>query len=181
MLRRVAGKNEKGTTVAEIAMVALLFFTLIFGIIEFGRLLYTHNALTDAARRAARYAVLNAKNDVCVKNVAVYGDTHIDVRPDCDPTGPELINGLSTATVSPCNANDPCITTQYEGFDHDGNPATDAVYGSNLGRVTVTITNYKFNLSIPIIGRQITMPDYLTTLEAECAGEKPGNVAPPGP
>src|SRR5688572_31322715 len=49
-------QNERGTSVAEFAVVALLFFTLIFGIIEFGRLLYTHNALTDATRRGARCA-----------------------------------------------------------------------------------------------------------------------------
>lgn len=152
-------------------MVALLFFTLIFGIIEFGRLLYTHNALTDAARRGARYAVLNAKNDLCVKNVAVYGESHVGARPDCDPTGPELVNGLADAT----------FTTEYDGFDHDGLPATDPAYGSNLGRVTVTITNFQFFLSIPVVNRPLTLPDYVTTLETESAGETPGNIGPPPP
>ncbi len=68
-------RDERGTTVAEFAMVALLFFTLIFGIIEFGRMLFTHNSLADATRRGARYAVLHpSSNAADVKNVVVYGD-----------------------------------------------------------------------------------------------------------
>ena len=46
-------KREEGTTMAEFAVISALFFMIIFAIIEFGRLLYTHNALTDAARRGA--------------------------------------------------------------------------------------------------------------------------------
>ncbi|HET6891931.1 MAG TPA: TadE family protein, partial [Pyrinomonadaceae bacterium] len=81
---------------AEFAVVAGVFFMLIIGIIEFGRLLYTHNALTDAARRGARYAVLHPKNAACVKSVVVYGETHID-EAKCAPKGgaSPLINGLS--------------------------------------------------------------------------------------
>lgn len=180
MPRRFSGTNEKGTTVAEFAVVALIFFCLIFGIIEFGRLLYTHNALTDATRRAARYAVLHAKNDTCVKNAAVYGETHIGARPECEPTGPELINGLSAATTV-CNGTDPCITTEYDGLDHDHNPVTLPMYGSNLGRVTITISKYKFFLGIPLVSRELTLPDYVTTLETESAGEEPGVVGPPPP
>ncbi len=52
-------KGERGSTAVEMAMAAGVFFMMIFGIIEFGRLLYTHNALTDAARRGARYAALH--------------------------------------------------------------------------------------------------------------------------
>lgn len=169
--QRFVRTKESGSSVVEFAMVALIFFTLIFAIIEFGRLLYTHNALADATRRAARYAVLHAKNDTCVRNVAIYGESHITARPDCDPTGPELVNGLADAT----------ITTEYDGFDHDGIPGTPGVYGSNLGRVTVTITNYTFDLSIPGIGRQLTLSDYVTSLETESAGEEPGVIGAPPP
>ena len=70
-------KRQLGASMAEFVIVAGFFFTLIIGIIEFGRLLYTHNALADAARRAARYAVLHPQNDPCVTYVAVYGETHI--------------------------------------------------------------------------------------------------------
>src|SRR5512141_953817 len=106
---RVDRKGEQGTTMAEFALISAVFFMIIFGIIEFGRLLYTHNALTDAARRGARYAVLHHEttfDEDCVKKVAVYGETHIDPV-TCAVNGPPLINGLTTDNV---------IVT-YEGAD----------------------------------------------------------------
>src|ERR1041385_1219822 len=91
--------GERGATMAEFAIISVVFFMIIFGIIEFGRLFYTHNALTDAARRGARYAVLHHQVDrECVKKVVVYGETHVDSA--CNPTGPPLINGLTTTNVT---------------------------------------------------------------------------------
>src|SRR5215212_5286407 len=103
-------KNERGTSMAEFAVIATFFFMMIFGVIEFGRLLYTHNALADAARRGARYAIIHqpehAQDGVdrvakCVSNVVKYGETHISAYPGCDPLAdqPVLINGIASATV----------------------------------------------------------------------------------
>ena len=161
-------KNESGATIAELAIVALLFFTIIFGIIEFGRLMYTHNALTDATRRGARFAVLHQENENAVKNYVVYGD---DPAFDAqgNPTAPPMINGLTTEMVQ----------VAYDGIDRDGNPDTPerTAFGSNLGTATVKIENYQFNLSIPIVGRMLTLPAYETTLTAESAGEIPDPIA----
>jgi len=48
--------NERGSTLVEFAIGATVFLTAMFAVLEFGRALWTHNALTDAARRGARYA-----------------------------------------------------------------------------------------------------------------------------
>jgi TadE-like protein len=166
-------KNERGTTMAEFAVVALLFFMIIFGIIEFGRLLYTHNALTDATRKGARYASLhhgaNANDELAVKRYVVYGPNGtFDVLGN--PTSAPLIGGLTMDMVH----------VDFEGADLDGNPATPGTteYGSNLGSATVWIENYQFNLSIPVIGRTLTLPTYTTTSMAESAGEEPGVITP---
>jgi TadE-like protein len=155
MLKR-RPKNQEGSTVAEFAIVAGLFFMIIFGIIEFGRLLYTHNALTDAARRGARYAVLHKKNLTCVQNVVIYGETHINSS-TCAPTGPALINGLTPANV----------VVDY------GDPGA---FGMNVGAATVKIQAYQFNLSIPFFRQTLTMPAYTTTLTAESAGLIPPDI-----
>ena len=166
---RTNRKGEQGTTMAEFALISAVFFMIIFGIIEFGRLLYTHNALTDAARRGARYAALHHETPEdrdCVKNIVVYGDTHVDPT-TCAASGPALINGLTTDNVR----------VTYEGADDDNNPSTPATnYGMNLGTASVLIENYQFNLSIPFMHRTLTMPHYVTTLTAESAGEKPDDI-----
>ena len=154
--------SERGSTVVEMAMAAMVFFVMIFGIIEFGRLLYTHNALTDAARRGARYAVLHPENAPCVEEVVVYGESNINPN-TCAATGPALINGLTTTNV---------IVT-YTGADLDGNPDSPNPWGTNLGTATVTIEDYTFDLSIPLIGRTLNMPEYSTTLPSESAGREP--------
>lgn len=158
MREKTFNKNEKGGTMAEFAVVALVFFMIIFGIIEFGRLLYTHNALTDATRRGARYAVLHPSTSTCVPNVVIYGETNIDPT-TCAPTGPPLINGLT----------DTNIVVTYQG-------SAPFAYGMNLGTATVTIQNYNFNLSIPLLQRTLTMPAYTTTLTAESAGFVPPDI-----
>ena len=60
---RKAGKmsltNRRcGAVVVEMAFIAPLFFLLVFGLIEFARMVMVHDALTDAARNGCRKAVL---------------------------------------------------------------------------------------------------------------------------
>src|SRR3712207_7109709 len=51
-------------------------------ILEFGRLLWVHNALTDAARRGARYAVSHKKSEAGdARQMAVYGTTAAGASP----------------------------------------------------------------------------------------------------
>jgi Flp pilus assembly protein TadG len=151
-------KNERGGSMAEFAIVAGVFFMIIFGIIEFSRLLFTHNALTDATRRGARYAVLNPESAPCVQNVVIYGETNIDPN-TCAPTGAPLINGLAPGNV----------IVQYQGSAPNG-------YGVNIGTATVTIQSYQFTLSIPLFRQTLNMPAYRTTLTAESAGFNPPDI-----
>ena len=152
-------------------MVAGVFFMLILGIIEFGRLLYTHNALTDATRRGARYAVLHPEDSACVPLVVVYGESQ--VNPDCTTkSGAQpLINGLTTDNVH----------VVWEGADLDNDPDTPATdFGMNLGTATVTIgppaTSYQFTLSIPLFHATFNLPAYTTTLTSESAGTAPDDL-----
>jgi len=139
--------NERGSTLVEFSIGVTVFVMAMFGVLEFGRLLWVHNALTDAARRGARYAVLHSSSDPdSVKNIVVYGDAA--------GTGNPMLNDLSTANVE----------VNYDGF------------GLNEGTVSVSITNYEFEFVIPIVGTTITMPSYTTTLTAESAGFIPDNV-----
>jgi len=60
---RKAGKTSltnrrRGVVVVEMAFIAPLFFLLVFGLVEFARMVMVHDALTDAARNGCRKAVL---------------------------------------------------------------------------------------------------------------------------
>lgn len=146
MFRTLSRKNERGTTLVEFAIGATVFFTVMFAIVEFGRMLYIHNALSDAARRGARYAVVNTEaNKENVKKMAVYGNTS-------DGTQKPLVDHLTTDN----------IVVTYSTAPNN--------FGVNKGTVTVQIQNYDFNFSIPLVGGKLRMPKYSTTLTGESAG-----------
>jgi Flp pilus assembly protein TadG len=139
--------GERGSTLVEFSIAATVFLTAMFGVIEFGRALWVHNALTDAARRGARYAVLHSSADAAqVKNVVVYGDPAGGTKP--------VIPNLSTSNV----------TVNYSSF------------ALNKGTATVGITNYKFQFVLPIVGTTITMPNYSTSLTGESVGWIPKDM-----
>jgi Flp pilus assembly protein TadG len=49
--------KSRGSTLVESALSLLLLLTLVFGIIEFGRLFNVYHVMTNAAREGARFAV----------------------------------------------------------------------------------------------------------------------------
>ncbi|MFN2452770.1 MAG: TadE/TadG family type IV pilus assembly protein [Pyrinomonadaceae bacterium] len=139
--------NECGAMLVEFTIAAAVFLAVMFAIIEFGRALWTHNALADAARRGARYAVnQSASNTAAVKNVVVYGDPAGGTSP--------LVHNLTTNNVA----------VQYANF------------GLDQGSVSVSIVNYQFQFVVPLIGTTLNMSNYNTTLTAENAGLVPPNL-----
>ena len=139
--------NERGAALVEYAIALTVFLTAMFAVMEFGRALWVHNALSDAARRGARYAVLNSPSDVDeVKNVVVYGDPAGGTQP--------VVPNLTTTNV----------TVTYSEF------------ALNKGTASVSVTGYQFQFVIPIIGTTITMPNYTTTRTGESIGFIPDNI-----
>jgi Flp pilus assembly protein TadG len=160
-MRFRTNKNERGAALVELAIVSTVFFTVLFGILEFGRLLWTHNALQDAARRGARYATVRLNDtagNLAVRKMVVYGD------PNANPaTATPIVSGLTTNDVTVAYAN-------YNGVQLSS-------------KATVSIANasgqtYKFQFAIPLIGGTLTMPAYKTTLPGESAGYVPCDNPP---
>lgn len=167
-------KNEQGSTVVEFTMVATLFFMVLIGVIEFGRLLYTHNALTDAARRGARYASIHKQADLdCVTDVIIYGESHIE------KTGLTTCQGKAGAVPLVNHLGPSNINITYVGANVDEDPDIDTNYGTNLGTVTVSIQNYAFKMMIPVVNLELALDDYTTTVTAESAGEEPKDIVVP--
>jgi len=57
---RTCRRNRRGAAVVEFAVVAPVFFMLVFGMIEFGRAIMVQQILTNASREGARVAVLDS-------------------------------------------------------------------------------------------------------------------------
>jgi Flp pilus assembly protein TadG len=149
-------RSERGASLLEFAIAATVFLTVLFGILESGRLLWTHNALKDAVRQGTRYATVRRKDaagKLAVQKMVVYGD------PNANPaTATPVASGLTTGDVN-VDYNDP-----------------DPDNGIQLGdRATVSITGYKFKFAVPLVGGTINMPDYKTSMPGEALGFVPCN------
>jgi Flp pilus assembly protein TadG len=147
-------EGERGAALLEFTLAATVFLVVIFGTLEFGRLLWVHNALTDATRRAARYAVTRGKSNdptsaaqKAIKNVAVYGNP--------EGTGSPLVDNLAPGQV---------LVT----FSDD--------YALGAGSVSVEIDKYEFQFVVPLLGTTMQMPAYRTALTSESAGYVPNPI-----
>lgn len=62
---RVSGRSGRGQTMVEMALVAPLFFMVLFGIIILGTGVFYQQQVTNAAREAARYAAIHSATAQC--------------------------------------------------------------------------------------------------------------------
>ena len=70
-------RDHRGTTAIEFALVAPALFTLLYGVIEFGRLLWTQSALNFAVEEAARCASVTPATCGTSAQIATYAASKI--------------------------------------------------------------------------------------------------------
>lgn len=145
--RRGRQDNERGSTLVEFTITGSVFLLTFFGVMDFGRLLWTHNALADAARQGARHAVsTSVTNTTAIKNAVIYGNSDGGISP--------IVPGLTTSNVEIIYDN----------------------VGLGRGTATIKITGYKFKFASLFFGVDIQMPDYQTTLTGETMGFAPPRI-----
>ena len=70
-------KDSRGSAFVEFALLAPVFFLVILGIIDFGRMMWTSNTVEHAATEGARYAAVRRAAAGCrfpwADSVAAYG------------------------------------------------------------------------------------------------------------
>jgi Flp pilus assembly protein TadG len=54
-------RTERGANLVEAALALLLTLTILFGIMEFGRAVWSYNTVAHAAREGARFAMVHGK------------------------------------------------------------------------------------------------------------------------
>jgi hypothetical protein len=150
-------KHMRGVYVVEFAVVGLLMFTLLFGVVEMGRLYFTVNALDEAVRRGTRLAAVCNISDPVVLRRAIFNAAD-------DAGNSQLIGNLATShlTLSYLDANGAQVANPSD---------TSGVNGFRAIRyVRLSLQNFVFNLFIPGFGVPITLPTFRATLPRESLG-----------
>jgi Flp pilus assembly protein TadG len=145
--------KQTGTTTVEFAIIASVMFMILFGVIEFGRVMFTANALAESTRRGARLAAVCPVGDPLPAQAAILAGT----------------DGVSTIARDLTIAN---VTIAY--LDVNGAPvANPAVNLAAIRYVRTSIVNYRQQMFIPLIMPSFLMPSFAATLPAESLGYGP--------
>src|SRR5205809_6055035 len=86
-------RSQRGVAAVEFALIAVVFFMVLLGIAEFGRIMYIWNTAQEVTRRAAREAVVrdfSAVETAAIKRESIFqGGTSGPVNL---PAGVEITN-----------------------------------------------------------------------------------------
>lgn len=141
---------QSGITTVEFSIIATAMLMVLFGIIEFGRALYTINVLTEGARRGARMAAVCPVGDPKPASVAIF---------DSGNGTSSVVSGLSTANV------------QIQYLDSSGNPiASPAANFSSIQYVQASIVNFTMPLLIPVVLPTLHLSGFTATMPRESLG-----------
>jgi len=143
--RNVLRTDQRGIAAVELAIVLPLLLAIVFGVTELGRAMYQYDALTKAARGAARYLSVYDPADADVRARAV--DIAVCGAPGCGSAS-SVVPGLSAAHVAIADAkSDPTLASVQTGQ-------------GTIDMVRVTIgapaAAYAFDPLVPFITPRIT-------------------------
>ena len=142
LLARFA-RSESGAAMVEFAIVALVLFSFIFAMIDFGRALFLYNNLTNAAREGARFAatqfggagpcatsqgaiIARTASRIREFNVGAAGSPEQYVSVSCTP----LMAGLPTR-----------ITVSINNYPFDAITPLPALQSLTLGTASIPISS----------------------------------------
>lgn len=174
-IRPLANQPQAGQTLVEFALVLPVFMLVVFGLLDVGRLVYTHYAISQAAREGARRAATEAgwvglSSSACVPDAASIGSSNPGAH--VCPSDPAVlranvtsaVNGM-TVSLGPvssvyvsCNAgteDDPAPSgdwTASSGSDGNGcQNDSGAAVGASGGLVSVRV-EYTYQPITPVVG-----------------------------
>jgi hypothetical protein len=141
MSTRRQRRDSRGASAVEAALVITIFLTLVFGIVEFGRAVWLHQAVSAAAREGARYGISNQLEGTVPRYLHCEG-----IKDAARGRTPDLNNpvikvkyrapGASDADLKDCD-----VPAEY------GPLATSLV---NQTRIEVTVS-IPFDLNLPLV------------------------------
>ena len=136
-------RRTAGQAMVEFALVAPMFFLLLFGIIEAGRFIFYYETLSHATREGARYAIVNGANTLgCPSGPAAPGSSA------CDTAGDNVVTRVRQSAFGLVGGSvtvDRCWWYASCDFGTHGD-------GDNARGATVTVTaNYTYSSLIPLV------------------------------
>lgn len=120
--------NEIGSALLEFGLVVVVFFMFVFGVMDFGRALYTYHFVSNAACQATRYAIVRGSSST-------------------DPvTATDIQNYVKSITPEGIDPNGLKVSTTWSPNDSPGSSVHVQV-SDNFKFMTPVLDSYQMTLS----------------------------------
>ena len=164
-----SNRTMRGSTIVEFAVVFLILFAFMLGIIDFSRAMYAYHGVSNAAREASRFASIRGHAS-CTTTPRTFPTAN------CPLTTTDVSNFVSAqlttsgiynnVVTTPAAAGDVSVTTSWSGKQGDGTTtcltATSPTVQDPGCQVSVAL-QYKFGFSLPFwVAYQATAPPVVT-------------------
>jgi Flp pilus assembly protein TadG len=138
--------SERGTSLPETAVVLAVFLALLFGIIDFGRAIYTYGFVANIAREGARWAMVRGSSSC----------TNVPALGQCGATGAQIqayVRSLSEGATDPNSITvNTAPSSLWPGTVASGAGAPGCVAGSNAPDCLVVVqVSYPFSFMLPYL------------------------------
>jgi Flp pilus assembly protein TadG len=142
-LRKLMG--EDGNNLIEYALVFMFFMSMVLGIVDFSRALYTYHFLSNVAREATRYA--SVRGSTCNDDSSCSAAT-----PDTGPAAPgNRVVQDYVATIVPPGIDSSKVTVQPNWPVQASSPTICNTTINAPGCTVEVQVSYKFTFVVPFI------------------------------
>jgi Flp pilus assembly protein TadG len=139
-------KCERGDSMIEFAVVAIVLFTCIFGIMDCSRALYAYHLASYSAREATRYAMVRGSTwgSTPCSTTATFG---------CNATSANVQAYVKSIAPLTSDVSSLTATTTWPGTELAGSATTCTIAnGANSpGCLVIVQVNYAFNYTLPLL------------------------------
>lgn len=142
---RTMKHGQRGASMVEFAICASALLLIMFGILEFGRVLYTYHTVSNAARLASRWAMVRGSGcsvlDHCNASQTDIQNYVSSIVPMVD---------VSSSTASGCSSAGLCVQASWS---NSTDPSVDCAAGGTdaPGHLVCVTVSYPFNFAIPFV------------------------------
>ena len=147
--------TRRGQALVEFSLIVITFMILVFAVFDFGRVVWANNALANAAREAARFAIVHggSKANDCPVGPPVTGVTVIPASSaSCPYPSPSKQSIIDVANSHAIAGGAPIVVEVCYGAGCTG--STDTADNARGTPITVRITSSVGLVAGRLLGQQ---------------------------
>lgn len=129
---------ERGASMVEFAIASSALLLIMFGILEFGRVMYTYHTVSNAARLASRWAIVRGSGCSVLDHCGANSE---DIKQWVQSQVPLVDSGALDVSAT-------WSTTKNPGDDCS---VSDPAGNNTQGHLVCVTVSYPFNFAIPFV------------------------------